>query len=43
MFTKQLSDYIIYLHNILKKTKVLCKINRYSYQMAGFKFLVYLL
>ena len=34
MFTNKISDNIINLHNIMKNTKVLCKMNRYKIQMA---------
>ena len=33
IFTNEMSDNIINLHNIMKNTKVLCKIDRYKVQM----------
>ena len=39
MFTNKMSDNIMNLHNIMKNTKVLCKIDRYKVQMdwLGFR------
>ena len=33
MFTNKMSDNIMNLYNIMKNTKVLCKIDRYKVQM----------